>query len=61
MAGEPLVRMELSIKNPVLTRTLVAFTAAPLKNASGAVIGAIALLRDVTRSSSERGSSRLPC
>jgi PAS domain-containing protein len=53
MAGEPLVRMELSIKNPVVARPIVAFTAAPLRDANGAVIGAIALLRDVTRSPSQ--------
>ncbi|HEY3664869.1 MAG TPA: PAS domain-containing protein [Polyangiaceae bacterium] len=49
MNGEALVQMELRVKNAVVPGAIVAVTATPLRDPSGAVIGAIALLRDVTQ------------
>ncbi len=49
MAGEALVQMELRVRNPVVAGAVVAVTVTPLKDPSGQVTGAIALLRDVTR------------
>ena len=48
MNGEPLVQMQLCINNPVSTGTIVAVTAAPLRDAGNAIIGAILLLCDET-------------
>jgi len=49
MAGEALVQMELRVRNPVVAGAVVAVTVTPLKDPSGQVTGAIALLRDVTQ------------
>lgn len=49
MAGEPLVQLELRVKNAVVSGAIVAVTATPLRDPSGAIVGAIALLRDVTQ------------
>jgi two-component system cell cycle sensor histidine kinase/response regulator CckA len=49
MAGEALVQLELRVKNSVVPGAVVAITATPLKDPSGTVTGAIALLRDVTQ------------
>jgi len=48
MNGEALVHLELRVKNAVVPGAIVAITATPLRDPSGAVTGAIALLRDVT-------------
>jgi PAS domain S-box-containing protein len=47
MNGESLVQMELAIDNPIVAGMIVALTAAPLRDAGGAIIGAIVLLRAV--------------
>ncbi|MEP7051405.1 MAG: PAS domain-containing protein [Pseudomonadota bacterium] len=49
MAGEPLVQLELRVKNGVVPGAMVAVTATPLRDPSGVIVGAIALLRDVTQ------------
>ena len=49
MDGEALVQQELRVKNHVARAAIVAVTATPLRDSSGALIGAIALLRDVTQ------------
>jgi PAS domain S-box-containing protein len=49
MAGEPLVQLELRVKNAVVPGAIVAVTATPLRDPSGGIAGAIALLRDVTQ------------
>jgi two-component system cell cycle sensor histidine kinase/response regulator CckA len=49
MDGEPLVQLEVRLRNPVVAGAVVAITATPLKDPSGEVTGAIALLRDVTQ------------
>ncbi|MEO7036750.1 MAG: PAS domain-containing protein [Polyangiaceae bacterium] len=49
MTGEALVQLELSVKNAVVAGAIVAVTATPLRDPSGTVTGAIALLRDVTQ------------
>ncbi len=49
MTGEALVQLELRVKNPVAPGAIVAITATPLRDPSGTVTGAIALLRDVTQ------------
>lgn len=49
MAGEPLVQLELCVSNPMVARAIVDVTATPLRDPSGTVTGAIALLRDVTQ------------
>ncbi|MEO8904479.1 MAG: PAS domain-containing protein [Polyangiaceae bacterium] len=49
MTGEALVQLELRVKNVVVTGAIVAVTATPLRDPSGTVTGAIALLRDVTQ------------
>jgi two-component system, cell cycle sensor histidine kinase and response regulator CckA len=48
MLGESLVQLELYVRNTVVSGAFVAVTTTPLKEHSGAVVGAIALLRDVT-------------
>ena len=48
MNGESLVQMEVCINNSLIAGSIVAITATPLKDATGAVVGAIKLLRDVT-------------
>ena len=48
MAGESLVQLELSVKNPVVPGAFVALTATPLREPGGTIVGAISLLRDVT-------------
>ncbi len=48
MNGEPLVQMEVCINNAVIEGSIVAITATPLRDAAGAVVGVIKLLRDVT-------------
>jgi PAS domain S-box-containing protein len=48
MNGESLVHLELRIRNPVVSGAIVAITATPLRDPTGEVTGAIALLRDVT-------------
>ena len=47
--GEPLVQLELRVKNPAVRGAIVAITATPLRDPSAEVIGVIALLRDVTQ------------
>ncbi|HYQ46782.1 MAG TPA: PAS domain-containing protein [Polyangiaceae bacterium] len=47
--GEPLVQLELRVKNAVVPGAIVAMTATPLRDPSAEVIGVIALLRDVTQ------------
>jgi len=49
MDGEPLVQLEICVRNAVVAGAVVAITATPLKDPSGEVTGAIALLRDVTQ------------
>jgi PAS domain S-box-containing protein len=49
MAGEPLVQLELRVRNSVVAGAVVAITATPLKDQSGHIAGSIALLRDVTQ------------
>ncbi len=49
MSGEALVQLELRVKNAIVTGAVVAITATPLRDPSGTVTGAIALLRDVTQ------------
>jgi PAS domain S-box-containing protein len=49
MDGEPLVQLELRLRNAAVAGAVVAITATPLKDPSGEVTGAIALLRDVTQ------------
>src|SRR5882724_9256222 len=49
MNGAPLVQMELRVKNAIVAGAIVAVTATPLRDPTGAVTGAIALLRDVTQ------------
>ena len=46
--GEPLVQLELRVKNAAVPGAIVAITATPLRDPSGEVTGVIALLRDVT-------------
>jgi PAS domain S-box-containing protein len=46
--GEPLVQLELRVKNLAVPGAIVAITATPLREPSGEVTGVIALLRDVT-------------
>jgi PAS domain S-box-containing protein len=47
--GEPLVQLELRVKNAVVPGAIVAITATPLRDPSAEVSGVIALLRDVTQ------------
>ena len=47
--GEPLVQLELRVKNSAVPGAIVAITATPLRDPSAEVIGVIALLRDVTQ------------
>ncbi len=47
--GEPLVQMDLHVTNAVVASAFVAMTVTPLKEPGGAIVGAIALLRDVTQ------------
>ena len=47
--GEPLVQLELRVKNSAVRGAIVAITATPLRDPSAEVIGVIALLRDVTQ------------
>jgi two-component system cell cycle sensor histidine kinase/response regulator CckA len=47
--GEPLVQLELRVKNSVVSGAIVAVTATPLRDPSAEVIGVILLLRDVTQ------------
>jgi len=47
--GEPLVQLELRVKNAVVPGAIVAITATPLRDPAAEVIGVIALLRDVTQ------------
>ena len=47
--GEPLVQLELRVKNAAVRGAIVAITATPLRDPSAEVIGVIALLRDVTQ------------
>jgi len=47
--GEPLVQLELRVKNAVVPGAIVAITATPLRDPSAEVRGVIALLRDVTQ------------
>ncbi|MEI9948855.1 MAG: PAS domain-containing protein [Pseudomonadota bacterium] len=47
--GEAFVQLELRVKNAVVPGAIVAITATPLRDPSAAVIGVIALLRDVTQ------------
>ena len=49
MNGEPLVQLELRMRNSAVPGAIVAITATPLRAAGGFVTGAIALLRDVTQ------------
>ncbi len=49
MNGEALVQVELRVRNAKVAGAVVAVTATPLKDPDGAVLGAIALLRDVTQ------------
>ncbi|HYQ01515.1 MAG TPA: response regulator [Polyangiaceae bacterium] len=49
ISGDPLVQLELRVKNAVVPGAIVAVTATPLKDPSGDVLGVIALLRDVTQ------------
>jgi PAS domain S-box-containing protein len=49
IGGEPLVQLELRVKNSVVPGAIVAITATPLRDPSGQVSGVIALLRDVTQ------------
>jgi two-component system cell cycle sensor histidine kinase/response regulator CckA len=49
LAGEALVQLEVRVNNSVVAGAIVAITATPLKAASGAVMGVISLLRDVTK------------
>jgi len=49
MKGEPLVQMDLRVANAVVADAFIAITATPLRERDGAVVGAIALLRDVTQ------------
>ena len=49
MDGEPFVQLEICLRNAVVAGAVVALTATPLKDPSGEVSGAIALLRDVTQ------------
>ena len=49
MHGEALVQLEMRVKNAVVPGAIVAVTATPLRDPLAAVIGAIALLRDVTQ------------
>ena len=49
MDGDPLVQLEICVRNDVIAGAVVAITATPLKDPSGEVTGAIALLRDVTQ------------
>jgi len=49
MHGSRKVEMEVIIKNAVVAEARVALVATPLRNDSGEVTGAIALLRDVTQ------------
>jgi len=46
--GEPLVQLELRVKNAAVPGATVAITATPLRDPAGEVTGVIALLRDVT-------------
>jgi two-component system, cell cycle sensor histidine kinase and response regulator CckA len=48
MRGEPLVQMALRVANAVVASAFVAVTVTPLKEPGGDIVGAIALLRDVT-------------
>jgi two-component system, cell cycle sensor histidine kinase and response regulator CckA len=47
--GEPLVQLELRVKNSVVPGAIVAVTATPLRDPAAEVVGVIALLRDVTQ------------
>ncbi len=49
MRGEPLVQLELRVSNAVVASAFVALTVTPLKEPGGTIVGAIALLRDVTQ------------
>jgi PAS domain S-box-containing protein len=49
MRGEPLVQADVRVVNAVVSGAFVAITATPLKDPEGLVVGAIALLRDVTQ------------
>ncbi|MEI9941947.1 MAG: PAS domain-containing protein [Pseudomonadota bacterium] len=55
IAGEPMAEAEVCVKNTVVYGRFVRLTATPMKDASGAVVGAITLLRDMTQ---QRGAQQ---
>jgi len=48
LEGEDLAEMELCVRNETVRDTVVAITAAPLRDAQGQLTGGVAVLRDVT-------------
>jgi PAS domain S-box-containing protein len=49
MEGEPVAHAEVCVKNASVSGTFLAVTATPMKDPSGAVVGVITLLRDLTQ------------
>ncbi|MEI9949014.1 MAG: ATP-binding protein [Pseudomonadota bacterium] len=49
LAGEPVARAEVCVKSATVSGTFIALTATPMKDPSGAVVGTITLLRDMTQ------------